>query len=416
MNCQEFSAVLDEHRLSNLHQDARSVFDAHAAACRSCAETFAASEALARDPIPVARAALEVADLLRRCKAGACAVPLPPRRRPRLRRVAAVFLLGFGGVAFAATALFAVHAAWQRAHGGDGTVATPASMGQPASSAQNGAPAAATSPAAYVRKADSAERKRFNEALMSSPDLPDGNFFPLLHAAPSYPPEAAARKLDGYAIGEFTVTADGDVADVHIVKSSDPVFDTPTIEAIGASKYKPRIVGGRAVPVHGARLKITYRMQSPHLDTATKKAAPKPSEQPRDALSRHRFGALLAATTSCLHANDLNCIELNLVQIRATYPLTRDERETLLRIEGFVQHREGNYERAIAAYRKAADLEAEDGVHWNSLVIVAHIYYEQHEYQPALDAALQYLKSAQHPALADYVFVDRLRQLGAVVH
>lgn len=398
MNCQEFAAVLDDHRLSRLAPAARSALDTHAVACRSCADALAAVEALTRDPIPAAPAA----------------VPQPPRRRAHLRRVAAVSFLSFAGVALAATALVAMHTAWQRAHGADAATRAASSADRPAVPSGGATAAAPAAPMAYVRAAERAARKRFNAALMSAPDLPDGDFFPLLHPAPAYPSAAAARKLEGFAVGEFTITADGDVADVHIVKSSNPVFDAPTIAAIRESKYKPRIVGGKPVPVEGARLRIVYVLRSPHADGGAKKPAPAPPE-PQDAFSRQRFEALLAGTMSCVRANDLNCIELNLDRIRATYPLTRDQRERLLRIEGFVQHREGNYERAIAAYRKAAALEAEEGASRKTQMIIAHIYYERQEYQPALDAALRYLRRARHPAPADFVFVDRLRQLGAVV-
>jgi TonB family protein len=423
MNCQEFAAVLDEKRLSDLPQNTSSALAAHAAVCHACAEAFAASEALARDPIPAPPAAVDVAGLLRRHAAGGRAARPLLRRRARLRRAAALSLLGFAGIAVAATALLAVHAVRQRAHRGD--TRGPAVVGDRSAAVSPREPAspAASSPVAYVRAAERAERKRFNASLMSSPGLPDGELFPLLHVAPAYPPAAAARKLEGFAVGEFTVTADGDVTDVHIVKSTDAVFDAPTIEAIRESKYKPRVVNGEAVPVHGVRLRIGYRLQAPRAGAdankgaaATKRAAaPLRPPEPQDALSRQQFDELLAGTMSCLRANDLNCIELNLDRIRAGSRLTRSQREKLLRIEGFVQHREGNYERAIAAYRKAAELQSADGVQWNTLMIVAHIYYERHEYQPALDAALRYLKRAQHPAPADYVFVDRLRQLGAVV-
>lgn len=418
MNCQEFAAVLDENALSRLHRDARARLDAHAAQCRLCAEALAASEALARDPIPAAPGVVDIVNRLRRPPAGAhAALPLEPRRRARLRRTAAVSLLAFAGAAFAATALLAAVHAWQRAHGGSAAPAAAAGARQATASSASSAAAIPSSPIAYVKAHERAQGRRFNAALMSSSGLPDGDYFPLLHVAPAYPPAAAARELEGLAVGEFTITADGDVANVHIVKSTDPVFDAATIEAIRESKYKPRIVDGKAVAVHGVRLKIGYRLHAPHkgAGAAAKEPAPTKPPEPQGALGRRQFDELLSGTMSCLRTNDLDCIELNLDRIRASHPLTRDERETLLRIEGFVQHREGNYERAIAAYRKAAELEAEDGVPWNTSMIVAHIYYERHEYQPALDAALQYLKRAPHPTPADYVLVDRLRQLGAVV-
>jgi len=46
-------------------------------------------------------------------------------------------------------------------------------------------------------------------------------------------------------------------------------------------------------------------------------------------------------------------------------------------------------------------------------MIVARIHYEQNQYQEALDAAVRYLRAAPNPDASDYVFVDKLRQLGA---
>ena len=48
-------------------------------------------------------------------------------------------------------------------------------------------------------------------------------------------------------------------------------------------------------------------------------------------------------------------------------------------------------------------------------MIAAQIHYEQHQYQAALDAAIEYLKRSPSPSPGDYVFVDRLRALGAQV-
>jgi TonB family protein len=320
-----------------------------------------------------------------------------------------VTLLGFAGAAFAAVSVLVVHS---HRTGAD---AAGAAGTEPAAAAGGGdtPQAAVTSPIDYIESAEAVERQRFDSRLMSAPSLPDGEMFPLLHVPPLYPPEAAENKIEGYAVGEFTVTPDGDVANVHIVKSSDPAFDQSTVNALQRSKYKPRVVDGRAVAVDGVRVKITYVLQDPDTAQSENEKPPQTPPEPADAPDWREFNDLLAETFDCLKSSDLSCIELNLDRIRMTYTLTTEQRSKLWRIGGFVQHRLGNYERAIEAYERAAALDLQP--YSSTWMIVAHIYYERQQYQPALDAALKYLKTARHPNAADYVFVDRLRQLGAVV-
>lgn len=411
MNCREFAAALDEGTIDDLSETARAALDTHAAACPDCADALAAHEALVRDRIPGRPAALGTAALLARRRDGAPAPSLGRRRRRR--RAAAVTLFGFAGVAFAAVSILVVHG---YRTGVDGAADTaPAAPQESAAAAAGGdaVEAAVASPIDYLETAEAAESERFNARLMSAPALPDGEMFPLLHVPPVYPPEAAERKIEGYAVGEFTVTPAGDVANVHIFESSDPAFDQSTIDALQRSKYKPRVVDGRAVAVDGVRVKITYVLQDPNAQRSENLEPPQTPPEPKDAPDWREFNSLLADTLDCLKSSDLDCIELNVDRIRSTYSLTKDEQSKLWRIEGFVQHRLGNYERAIEAYEEAAALDAQpDSATW---MIVAHIYYEREQYQPALDAALKFLKTARHPSAADYVFVDRLRQLGAVV-
>ncbi len=65
---------------------------------------------------------------------------------------------------------------------------------------------------------------------------------------PSYPPQAARSRTEGYVVVEFTVAADGAVQNPKVVRA-DParVFDREAIRAVERSKFKPRLENGTPV-------------------------------------------------------------------------------------------------------------------------------------------------------------------------
>lgn len=68
-------------------------------------------------------------------------------------------------------------------------------------------------------------------------------------AAAAYPVQAARNQTSGYAVVQFTVTPDGHVTDAHVVSASPRgVFDEAALRAVQASKYKPAMKDGEAVP------------------------------------------------------------------------------------------------------------------------------------------------------------------------
>lgn len=67
-------------------------------------------------------------------------------------------------------------------------------------------------------------------------------------ATPDYPVEAARNQTSGYAVVQFTVTADGAIEDAHIVQSSPRrVFDSAAVLAIRHSKFEPAVKDGQPV-------------------------------------------------------------------------------------------------------------------------------------------------------------------------
>jgi len=77
---------------------------------------------------------------------------------------------------------------------------------------------------------------------------------PLVRIQPRYPPQAARRKLSGYVIVEFTIRPDGTVTKPKVVAAKPKhVFDAAALRAIKRWKFKPKLVGGKAVAQYASQ-------------------------------------------------------------------------------------------------------------------------------------------------------------------
>ena len=77
----------------------------------------------------------------------------------------------------------------------------------------------------------------------------DASPTPLVRINPGYPVEAVERKLEGHVTMEFTVTENGEVADIVVVKSAPgTTFDEAAVEALARWRFVPEVVEGVAVP------------------------------------------------------------------------------------------------------------------------------------------------------------------------
>jgi periplasmic protein TonB len=92
--------------------------------------------------------------------------------------------------------------------------------------------------------------------------ISDGELLPIVKVAPVYPTRALAKRLEGYVLVEFIVTATGAVKDVVVLESTADLFEKPAIEAALKFRYKPRVVDGVAVEVRGVRNRILFEMQA----------------------------------------------------------------------------------------------------------------------------------------------------------
>jgi protein TonB len=87
-------------------------------------------------------------------------------------------------------------------------------------------------------------------AAPAAPDLSeiDTDVIPSTRIEPVYPPRALRAGIEGIVTAEFTITTDGTVTDIRIVRSDPPeIFDNAVIQAIKKWKFAPEIVNGRAV-------------------------------------------------------------------------------------------------------------------------------------------------------------------------
>lgn len=86
----------------------------------------------------------------------------------------------------------------------------------------------------------------------------DGEYMPLVRVQPVFPRRALERGIEGYAIVELTVGADGSVPpDTIRVLEAEPkgYFERAAINAAQKFKYKPKVVNGKGQQVTG----VTYR-------------------------------------------------------------------------------------------------------------------------------------------------------------
>lgn len=66
---------------------------------------------------------------------------------------------------------------------------------------------------------------------------------------PAYPETARARGIEGNVVLAATIGPDGTMRAVKIIKSSDPAFETPTLDSILQWRYKPTLLNGQPIEV-----------------------------------------------------------------------------------------------------------------------------------------------------------------------
>ena len=91
--------------------------------------------------------------------------------------------------------------------------------------------------------------------------ISDGDLLPIVTIAPTYPPTAERRGLEGYVIVDFTVDQRGNVENAHVTESSHSVFERAALDAAMRFRFRPRVIDGQAVAVHGVRRRMTFTLE-----------------------------------------------------------------------------------------------------------------------------------------------------------
>lgn len=90
----------------------------------------------------------------------------------------------------------------------------------------------------------------------------EGDYLPVFKVIPVYPISASSRGIEGYTIVEYTVTAYGATRDIRVIQAEPPsIFNRASIEAAAKFKYKPRVIEGIPVEVHGVTNKFTFQLE-----------------------------------------------------------------------------------------------------------------------------------------------------------
>lgn len=89
----------------------------------------------------------------------------------------------------------------------------------------------------------------------------DGEYLPLVRMEPVYPRRAQERGIEGWVTVEFTVTADGTVADPFVLEAEpENIFNRAALKAVLKFKYKPMVVNGVPQDVEGVRTRFVFQM------------------------------------------------------------------------------------------------------------------------------------------------------------
>ncbi len=88
----------------------------------------------------------------------------------------------------------------------------------------------------------------------------EGDYLPIVKVAPIFPQRAAMQGIFGTCLVEYTVTTAGTTKNIRVIEEEceSSVFYRSSIEAAKRFKYKPRVIDGVAVEVHGVLNRFHY--------------------------------------------------------------------------------------------------------------------------------------------------------------
>ena len=90
----------------------------------------------------------------------------------------------------------------------------------------------------------------------------DADVLPIVKVPPQYPRRATQRGIEGWVLVEYTITETGAVVDPRVIDAEPPgIFNRAALRTIVKWKYKPRIVGGKAVPRFNHQHSIVFELE-----------------------------------------------------------------------------------------------------------------------------------------------------------
>jgi protein TonB len=125
-----------------------------------------------------------------------------------------------------------------------------------------------------AKKKPNRPEQEMNSESVSTPDFggpqfgafsasTDADVLPIVKVPPQYPRRATQRGIEGWVLVEFTITETGAVINPVVIDADPPgIFNRSAMRTIVKWKYKPRIVGGKAVSRSGVQHLITYELEN----------------------------------------------------------------------------------------------------------------------------------------------------------
>lgn len=92
------------------------------------------------------------------------------------------------------------------------------------------------------------------------PSIEIQGYLPISLVTPEYPPLALQKGIEGWVQVEFAIDADGTILAPRIIDNSpSSVFDRAVLSAVKKSRYRPQLLNGQPVVMHGVT--ETFRFQ-----------------------------------------------------------------------------------------------------------------------------------------------------------
>jgi TonB family protein len=97
---------------------------------------------------------------------------------------------------------------------------------------------------------------------------------PIMRVEPMYPIHAVKNRAEGSVVLEFDIEAEGSTGNVRILSAEpETIFNRSAKIALRQWKYKPKIVGGKALKQTGMKVQLDFRMDEPANSTKAETAA-----------------------------------------------------------------------------------------------------------------------------------------------